>query len=443
MKAVFPTFTSSDKELNITYNYRCELYNRHVKETPAGHVITEFLPDVGWAGIYNTISCAASHHFRDGRWMQDTTPLSEYAGFWCTEGNPRLYSFPISHSVLALARVTGDYGDAERLYPELRRIYREWDDHRAEGGMYRQHCGYDGMEFSISGDGLRPTLNSYMAADARSLSEIARRVGDAAGEASYREDAETLTRRINEELWNPAIGMYAVRSDAGELQNVREQIGYIPWMYGIPPAGRDECFRYLLDESCFLAPYGLRTADASHPDYRKPFHHECLWNGPVWPFATAQTLSAVIEYLNTTENPTITPADFTRLLLQYAYSHRDEDGTPFLDENMDPDTGIWLARAILKEWAGKDVQRGQHYNHSSFIDLVITGLCGIRPADGDELTIHPLGTSLDSFTLEGVRYHGHTLGVAWDKQSGLTVTVDGEQKAFVPASEEALVTVTL
>jgi hypothetical protein len=282
-----------------------------------------------------------------------------------------------------------------------------------------------------------------MAADARSLSEIARRVGDAAGEASYREDAETLTRRINEELWNPAIGMYAVRSDAGELQNVREQIGYIPWMYGIAPAGRDECFRYLLDESCFLAPYGLRTADASHPDYRKPFHHECLWNGPVWPFATAQTLSAVIEYLNTTENPTITPADFTRLLLQYAYSHRDEDGTPFLDENMDPDTGIWLARAILKEWAGKDVQRGQHYNHSSFIDLVITGLCGIRPADGDELTIHPLGTSLDSFTLEGVRYHGHTLGVAWDKQSGLTVTVDGEQKAFVPASEEALVTVTL
>jgi hypothetical protein len=163
----------------------------------------------------------------------------------------------------------------------------------------------------------------------------------------------------------------------------------------------------------------------------------------VWPFATAQTLSAVIEYLNTTENPTITPADFTRLLLQYAYSHRDEDGTPFLDENMDPDTGIWLARAILKEWAGKDVQRGQHYNHSSFIDLVITGLCGIRPADGDELTIHPLGTSLDNFTLEGVRYHGHTLGVAWDKQSGLTVTVDGEQKAFVPASEEALVTVTL
>jgi len=50
MAVTFPKFLSSDEELNITYNYRCELYGRHVKETPAGYVITEFLPDVPWAG---------------------------------------------------------------------------------------------------------------------------------------------------------------------------------------------------------------------------------------------------------------------------------------------------------------------------------------------------------------------------------------------------------
>ena len=443
MKAVFPKFVSSDPELNLTYDYRCELYNRHVKETPEGHVITEFLPDVPWAGIYNTISCAASHHFREGRWMQDPKPLDEYAAFWCTAGNPRLYSFPISHSILAYARVTGDYGLAERLYPELARIYREWEDHRADNGMYRQHCGYDGMEFSISGDGVRPTINSYMVADARALAEIAARVGDAEGAEAYTRDADTLTRRINEELWNPAIGMYAVRSDGGELQNVREQIGYIPWMYGIPTEGRDDCFRNLLDETCFLAPFGLRTADASHPDYRKPFHHECLWNGPVWPFATAQTLTAVIEYLHTTENPTITSADFTRLLLQYAYSHRDEDGSPFLDENMDPDTGIWLARSILREWGRSDKERGQHYNHSTFIDLVITGICGICPADGNRLTVHPLGTSLESFSLEDVPYHGHTLTVEWNRQRGLAVTVDGIRRAEAPAAADVKITLTV
>ena len=61
MQIQFPKFSSSDRELDVTYQYRCEVYARHVKETPAGHVITEFLPNVGWSGVYNTISCAASH----------------------------------------------------------------------------------------------------------------------------------------------------------------------------------------------------------------------------------------------------------------------------------------------------------------------------------------------------------------------------------------------
>lgn len=422
----FPGFESSDPELNVTYRYRCELYQRHVRETPAGHVITEFLPDVPWAGPYNTISCAASHHFRDGRWMHESAVPEEYANFWCTEGDPRSYSFPVVRSLLDLEAVTGNDRLAESLYPKLAEIHKAWDDHKTESGMYRQLCGYDGMEYSISGDGLRPTINSYMYADKRALGELARRIGDTSAAEAYREDADVLCRQINERLWNPAIGMYGVVSDEGEMQNVREQIGYIPWIYGIPTEGRDSCFRNLLDPACFLAPHGLRTADASHPAYMKPFQHECLWNGPVWPFATAQTLTAVIEYLHTAHAPTISPEEFMQLLLTYAYSHRDTDGTPYLDENMDPDTGIWLAREIMRGWNPSDTgpARGRHYNHSSFIDLVMTGICGIRPAAGERLVIHPLGTSLDWFSARDVHYHGHRLDIRWDKTVGLEVCVD-------------------
>ena len=427
MQIHFPQFSSSDKELDITYKYRCEVYQRHVKQTPDGYVITEFLPDVPWGGIYNTISCAASHHFRDGRWLHETYLLEEYAKFWCTAGNPRLYSFPIADSFLALSDVTGNYTVAETYYPQLKDIHAAWDDHKTASGMYRQGCGYDGMEFSISGDGIRPTINSYMTADKYALARIADRIGMSDEAQAYREGGDTLARRINDTLWNENIGMFGVISDDGVTQNVREQIGYIPWIYGIPTAGKDDCFVNLLDPNCFLAKYGLRTADASHPEYNKPFDHECLWNGPVWPFATAQTLTAVIAYLHAEKHPTITADDFMRLLLQYAYSHRDTDGTPCLDENMDPDTGIWLAREIMRNWnrPDKDSTRGQHYNHSSFIDLVMTGICGICPAEGDHLVIHPLGTSLDAFSLSDVHYHGHTLAVEWNKTCGLRVTVDG------------------
>ena len=62
MKFSFPKFVSSAPELDITYQYHCEVYQRHIKKIESDYVITEFLPDVPWAGIYNTISYAASHH---------------------------------------------------------------------------------------------------------------------------------------------------------------------------------------------------------------------------------------------------------------------------------------------------------------------------------------------------------------------------------------------
>lgn len=445
MSHLFPEFTSSDKELNITYRYRCELYQKHIKKTPNGHVITEFLPDVPWGGIYNTINCAASHHFREGRWRCDPSVMYEYARFWCNEGDPRYYSFPIADSFFELAKVTGSTDELKELYSRLAEIHRAWDDHKTPEGMYRQNCGYDGMEHSISGNGIRPTINSYMYADKVALSKIAALAEDAEATKKYREEAELLRNRINSALWNSTTGMYGVISKEGEGQNVRELIGYIPWMYDLPEDGRDDCFKYLLDPTCFAGKYGLRTAEASHPDYRKSIRHECLWNGPVWPFATSQTLTAVIEYLNNTESPTVTPTDFMRMLLTYAYSQRDTDGSPYIDENMDPDTGAWLAREIMRKWnqPDKDPERGRHYNHSTFIDLIITGVCGIRPAMEDKLVIRPLGTSLDAFSLRNITYHGHKICIDWKCDDGLRVSVDGDREYFCPSGTNVILKIDL
>lgn len=444
MKISFPKFVSSDHELNVTYHYRCELYQRHIKKVGSGYVITEFLPDVPWAGVYNTISCAASHHFREGRWLCDTAPLADYAKFWCNEGNPRLYSFPIADSILALSKVTGDLSIGITLYPKLKEIHDAWDDHKTDCGMYTQLCDRDGMELSISGDGIRPTINSYMYADKMALSLFAEYAGDQDSAEEFRSEAEKLRSDINERLWNDNIGMFGTASEESEKRNVREQVGYIPWMYGIPNAGKDGCFRYLLDKNCFLAPYGLRTADASHSEYQKHIDHDCLWNGPIWPFATSQTLTALIAYLQTEKQPTVTVDDFMGLLLTYAYSQRDTDGTPWIDENIDPDTGIWLVRELLRKKEHYDLkERGRHYNHSTFIDLVMTGICGICPSEGNKLTIRPLGTSLDSFAASDIPYHGHMLSVQWEKHTGLRVTVDGNKEYFCSASDNVALVIAI
>ena len=62
---------------------------------------------------------------------------------------------------------------------------------------------------------------------------------------------------------------------------------------------------------------------------------------------------------------------------------RIENGNivPWIDENLNPFTGDWISRTRLKTWEngtwskGKGgVERGKDYNHSTFCDLIISGL---------------------------------------------------------------------
>jgi hypothetical protein len=56
-----PLFECPDKQLELTYYFRWWVFRKHIKNTPEGFVITEFLPPVPWAGKYNAIVMADSH----------------------------------------------------------------------------------------------------------------------------------------------------------------------------------------------------------------------------------------------------------------------------------------------------------------------------------------------------------------------------------------------
>jgi hypothetical protein len=83
------------------------------------------------------------------------------------------------------------------------------------------------------------------------------------------------------------------------------------------------------------------------------------------------------------------------------------------------------------------VERGKDYNHSTFNDIVITGLVGFRPDFAHRLvTVHPLVPAgvLQYFCLDDVDYAGHRLAILWDtagsvyhKGEGFRVYVDGKE----------------
>ena len=440
-----PLVEMSDPIIEQIYYFRWHTYCKHLKKSPFGWVVTEFLPDVPWAGKHNTISCAAGHHIYEGRWMHEPTYLQDYGRFWFSEdGEPRRYSFWVANALYAFCSMRGDFSLAISLLDKLKENYGAWErDKQTESGLFWQLADRDGMEKAIGGDGCRPTINSYMYGDACAISKIAEMAGDQETAQKYREKAEAIKALINQKLWDADAEFYktAAQDENLSLVDVREEIGFVPWYFGVPTEDRAVAWKFLNDPKYFQAPFGPTTAEQTHPDFMKVYRHECWWNGPSWPFATSQTLTALGNLLCDYKQSVMTEADYFDLLKTYANSHfiTTENGerVPFIDENIEPFTGEWLARSILRkiEPPRKDVDRGRDYNHSTFCDLVLNGLAGIRVNDGDVLEIHPLFAEqqLDYFCADGILYQGHALTVLWDKNGdryqhgrGLHILLDGE-----------------
>lgn len=454
LKANIPVFECPDKELEKTYYFRWWTFRKHVKQTPAGHIITEFLPEVGWAGKFNAINCPASHHFAEGRWLKDDSYLDEYMRFWCSpDGSPRNYSFPISDALLKFCSVHPDAGLVRDLYPRLKEIYAEWEgDHRDANGLFWQGDGYDGMEVSISGGmspdtrGYRATINSYMYADATALSIMAGMLGNEADAALYKAKADTIRNLIDEYLWDGEARFYKVIPRNGEMKQsyAREEHGYVPWIYDIPGEDKTDAWLQLMDPSGFKAPYGPTTAEQRAEGFKVIYEgHACQWNGPSWPFATAQTLTGLARTLHRFGEGVIRKAGYFETLQTYSNSHRRKlengDTVCWIDENIDPFTGEWIARKMLAEPKGsRYYERGKDYNHSSFCDLVISGLIGIQPQLDGSIVIEPLVPEgeWDYFYLSGINVAGRVITVYYDRTGGryhsgkgFNVLVDGRKAA--------------
>jgi predicted GH43/DUF377 family glycosyl hydrolase len=457
-----PRFECPDKTLEEIYYFRWWTFRKHIKQTPDGFIITEFLPKVNWAGKHNSISCAGLHHFPEGGWLRDSEKyLNDYARFWLRGGGQiRRYSFPIAHSLYHYFSVTGNDELIKDLLPDLIKNYESWEKEKydAKKGLFWQVDNDDGMEMSVSGRlaprqrGYRATINSYMAAEAAAIAKIAARYGHPR-QVEFEKKSEALKKKMWETLWDKDADFYKVlpKKDGAKLADVRELHGYTPWAFNAALPEHAGAWKFLTDPKHFYAPFGPTTTEQSHPGFAISYKgHECLWDGPSWPFSTSITLNGLADLLQTQEQSVVSAKDYFDILKIYTKSHHRtlEDGTvvPWIDENLNPFTGDWISRTRLKTWekgnwsAGKGgKERGKDYNHSTFCDLIIRGLVGLRPSVGDVVTIHPLvpDKTWEWFCLENIPYHGKTLDIIWDKKgkkygkgSGFSVFVNGKKAGF-------------
>ena len=282
-----PLFECPDRTLEEIYYFRWWTYRKHLRQKPNGFIVTEFLPNVSWAGKSNSINCAAALHYYEGRWLRDARYLDDYSVFWLRKGGGvRSYSFWVADALWNRYLATGDGRQIKDLLPELLANYQEWEkSHLGPEGLFWQIDDRDGMEMSIGGSGYRPTINSYMFADARAIANIAALAGRADVAEEFRAKAANIKRLVQERLWDKDAQFFKVlprRADA-KLVGVRELIGYTPWYVNLPDAGFEAAWKQFMDPDGFYAPWGPTTAERRDPKFTLAYKgHECQWNGPSW-----------------------------------------------------------------------------------------------------------------------------------------------------------------
>ncbi|MEA5360795.1 LamG-like jellyroll fold domain-containing protein [Amycolatopsis sp., V23-08] len=457
-EANIPFVDLPDATMQSVYYYRWRVFKEHLRYTdPAdGWISTEFLDCCGYAAPYQAINAAAGHQLTEGRWLRDPGYGQDYLKFWLTGpgAGPKPatddvnadttdwaheYSVWLATSAYGQAQVSGDFAPLRELLPALVRQYRGWDKQfNADLGLYWSVPVWDAMEFSASsyespepyhgGAGYRPTLNSYQYGDAVAISRIADSLGDHRLAGEYAQRAAKLKGALQKWLWDPKRGFYyaMARDDNPDhrLSGSREQIGYLPWMFGAAQPADATAWSQLLDPSGFASAFGPTTAERRSPFFMKDAGSCCRWDGPSWPFATSQTLTGLANLLDDyPAQRTVSKEDYAAALATYART-QTKNGKPYVAEAHDPDRDAWI-------YDGQN--HSEDYNHSTYTDLVLSGLIGLRPQTDDTLQVRPLTPSTwDHFAAENVPYHGHNVTVLWDRDgkhygqgAGMRLYVDG------------------
>ena len=430
LRANIPFFECPDQEVEEIYYFRWWSLRKHLCRTPQGFVFTEFLTRP------TPISSALGHQINEGRWLRNTRYLDDYILYWLRgsgdqpQSNLHKYSSWLPYAVYQRYLVAQDVKFLVSLLDPLVRDYQQWErERRLDNGLFWQYDVRDGMEESISGSrtnrNLRPTINSYMFGNARAIAAIARLAGKLGLAQAYEVKAADLKRLVQTDLWDPSTSFFKVRLENGQFSNAREEIGFIPWYFELPDPGYEAAWAQFSDPAGFHAAYGLTTAERRHPQFRSHGCCQCEWDGAVWPFATCQTLTALGNVLHDYTQSVVNSRDYFQAFLTYVRCQRFE-GKPYIGEYLDETTGQWLK--------GKQ-ERSRYYNHSTFADLLITGIMGLRPRGDDVVEVYPLLPQgvWDWACVDGIRYHDRVLTILWDKDgqhygrgSGLSLLADGK-----------------
>ena len=450
LKENIPWIDIPDTNIQDVYYYRWSSIVRHLRYTTAGtgYILTEFMQPVGYAQALNTIDAAAGHQIDEARWLRSRFFDDDYITVYTRgPGNTTQYTHWIMDAAYRRSQVTGDLQFINQQLLDMVRMWNEWDyTFDTSAGLYYFTPNFDAQEYSLPGyvadpsgntdvqlDGpntYRPSLNSYMVANARAIAEVATQISDTATARNFTQIASDLENAMYQHLWSPdqQFFMDVIMPNNSNLSTLagREEVGFYTFRFGIglTPEYANASAAAMFDPEGFLTQYGPTTLEVRNKYYdaTKPSDYCCFWNGQSWPFSTAHTLKSLAAIYRS-GNSSLTASEYLQYLNTYAITQQ-KDGQPYVAESHYPS---------MDSWSADTSNHSEHYDHSTNNDDVITGLLGVIPQTDDNLVISPIiPQNWTYFAIENLAYHGHLVTVLYDQDgsryqngSGLSVFVDG------------------
>ena len=473
-----PSFSCSDSLLNRMWAYRWFLLRRNLADPQRGSLRsplfyegrglkmtdTPYDPQ-GWE-FSKLITFSTPFHLLESRWRADPSPA--YGEVLDLARHPRDDGLLQS---LYVDRPSGVYTHfipwaAWQLY--LVHPNREWlrevapalaDDLHAWLRMYDSdgdllpeidRHGMTGKEFQPSfwwtpdgfltdpGEPPNPVLERvdaacYLHMNASALADIFRELGDEGSATEFAGSAAGIRKSVLRLMWDPDLRFFCDLAPGHTRIPVRNVVGFDPFMAGIAGEEHLGVFAHLADPNAFASEYPIPSVSMDNPLYapdatfsgkRIKGPHGCVWNGPTWPFANSTVLMSLAEASRRSEHR------LDKLFAEIFYSNSrlmllgGDSSRPEVVEHYNSETGT-------------PISQEEDYFHSSWIDLVVTGVAGLR-VSREMVVADPIDVGLDYLDLDGVVVRGRRLRITWrkrdrecplDLEPGLMIWVDGRPVA--------------
>lgn len=471
-----PRFKSSDPVLNKTWSYRWFLLRHNLADPRYGLLPHPFFCEGrshkkskrpyskgGWE-FSKLINLSVPLHLTDARWHHDPSASwgalrnmqespAEDGMYVCLTVDERLHAFAnyIGWAAYRLFLIHRDETAILKALPGLKDQVASWREaygnerdslmteyrHTRTGKEYQPSYWYfhdyprDPKDPETYTHVKRVDRTVYHYLNALGVARLCEAAGDPEAD-KYLRIAERIKSDVLEKMWDGETAFfYDLHYMTDEKALVKNIVGFYPAWAELIDERHDGLIGHLLDPNEFATRCPYPTVSADSAAYAKEGgwfgrfvkgRNGCMWNGPTWPYTNGIALDALAR--ESKRRGGVYNEAFARGLREYSFLHfQNRDlNQPGLVEHYNSETGEPLSDE-------------QEYNHSYFIDLIVSHVAGLS-VEADEIRISPLDVGLDYFELDRVKAAGRELRIAYGRpglakypegiEAGYRLYVDGE-----------------